>query len=89
MSTSSDQFDNPRLVEGVFLYLMSASLVAAAIIVLFSVTITPLLDIRSETLAESRIEVTSTENKSIRTASCHPGWLYRAGPGSDKIVELE
>jgi hypothetical protein len=75
MSTLSDRTHKPRLAEGVLLYLASVALVAAAIIVLFSVSVTSLLDPNKETFtgARARIEITSTANKSIGTASFYKG----------------
>jgi hypothetical protein len=75
MSTLSDRIHKPRLAEGMFLYLASVALVASAIIVLFSVSVTSLLDTNKETLtgARARIEITSTADKSIGTSSFYKG----------------
>ena len=62
---------------------MSVLLVAAAIIVLFSVAVTSLLD-RSKTLAASRIEVTFTESTSTRPASCYRGGCTAPVPAQTK-----
>jgi hypothetical protein len=73
MSTLSDRTHKPRLAEGVFLYLASLALVAAAIIVLFSVSITSLLDTNKKTLTVARIEITYTAEKSIEISSFYKG----------------
>jgi hypothetical protein len=56
MSILSDHIDNARLTEGVLLYLASIGLVAAAVIVLFSVASFSLLGASKETLTGSRID---------------------------------
>jgi hypothetical protein len=67
-----------------FLYLASVALVASAIIVLFSVSVTSLLDTNKETVTGARellpglgpaviVEITSTANKSIGTVSFYKG----------------
>jgi hypothetical protein len=67
-----DPIHKPRLAEGVSLYLASVALVAAAIIVSFSVFITFLLNNNKETLTD-RVEITSTADKSFGTASLYTG----------------
>jgi hypothetical protein len=64
----SDRIDNPRLTEGVLLYLASVGLVAAAIIVLFSIASFSLLGTGKETLTGSRIDNNPIEDVSIGTA---------------------
>jgi hypothetical protein len=57
----------PRLAEGMFLYVVSVALVAAATIVLFSLASVSLLDTRKETLTGSRIDNSPIEDKFIST----------------------
>ena len=63
----SDRIGKPRLAEGLLLYLVSVALVAAAIIVLFSVASSSLLDTSKETLSGSRIDNNPIEDKFIDT----------------------
>jgi hypothetical protein len=65
MSILSDRIDNARLTEGVFLYLVSVGLVAAAIIVLFSVASFSLLGTSKEMLTEAHIDNNPVEDVSI------------------------
>jgi hypothetical protein len=67
MSIVSDRIDKARLEEGVLLYLLSVGLVAAAIIVLFSVASLSLLDTSKEMLIGSRIEISPIEDKFMGT----------------------
>jgi cytoskeletal protein RodZ len=69
----SDRIDNPRLREGVLLYLASVGLVAAAIIVLFSIASFSLLGTTKETLTGSRIDNNPIEDVSIDTAVFYSG----------------
>jgi hypothetical protein len=69
----SDRIDNPRLREGVLLYLASVGLVAAAIIVLFSIASFSLLGTTKETLTGSRIDNNPIEDVSIDTAVFYGG----------------
>ena len=73
MSILSDRIDNARLTEGVLVYLASVGLVAAAIIVLFSVASFSLLGTSKETLTGSRIGNNPNEDVSIGTAVFYPG----------------
>ena len=73
MSILSDRIDNARLTEGVLVYLTSVGLVAAAIIVLFSVASFSLLGTSKETLTGSRIGNNPNEDVSIATAVFYPG----------------
>ena len=73
MSILSDRIDNARLTEGVLVYLTSVGLVAAAIIVLFSVASFSLLGTSKETLTGSRIGNNPNEDVSIGTAVFYPG----------------
>jgi hypothetical protein len=73
MSILSDRIDNARLTEGVLVYLASVGLVAAAIIVLFSVASFSLLGTSKETLTGSRIGNNPNEDVSIATAVFYPG----------------
>jgi hypothetical protein len=57
----------PRFAEGMFLYLVSVALVAAATIVLFSVASISLLDTSKETLTRSRLDNRPIEDKFIGT----------------------
>ena len=57
----------PRLAEGMFLYVVSVALVAAATTVLFSLASVSLLDTRKETLTGSRIDNSPIEDKFIGT----------------------
>jgi hypothetical protein len=68
MSIVSDRIDKARIAEGVHLYLLSVGLVAAAIIVLFSVASFSLLGTGKEMLTASRIENSPIEDKFIGTA---------------------
>ena len=68
----SDRIDNARLTEGVLVYLASVGLVAAAIIVLFSVASFSLLGTSKETLTGSRIGNNPNEDVSIGTAVFYP-----------------
>jgi hypothetical protein len=86
MSISSHQIDNARLTEGVLPYLASVGLVAAAIIVLFSVASFSLLGTSQEMLTESRIDYNLIEDVSISTVVFFPD---SKNPGSDKIAKLE
>ena len=72
MSILSDRIDNARLTEGVLLYLASVGLVAAAIIVLFSVASFSLLGTSKETLTGSRIDNNPIEDVSISTIVFYP-----------------
>jgi hypothetical protein len=58
---------NPRLEEGMFLYLVSVALVAAATIVLLSLASISLLDTSKETFTGSRIDNSPIEEKFIGT----------------------
>jgi hypothetical protein len=73
MSILSDRIDNARLTEGVLVYLASVGLVAAAIIVVFSVASFSLLGTSKETLTGSRIGNNPNEDGSIATAVFYPG----------------
>ena len=73
MSILSDRIDNARLTEGVLVYLASVGLVAAAIIVLFSVASFSLFGTSNETLTGSRIGNNPNEDISIGTAVFYPG----------------
>ena len=73
MSILSDRIDNARLTEGVLVYLASVGLVAAAIIVLFSVASFSLFGTSKETLTGSRIGNNPNEDVSIGTAVFYPG----------------
>jgi hypothetical protein len=73
MSILSDRIDNARLTKGVLVYLASVGLVAAAIIVLFSVASFSLLGTSKETLTGSRIGNNPNEDVSIATAVFYPG----------------
>jgi len=95
MSTLSDRTHKPRLSEGMFLYLASVALVASAIIVLFSVSVTSLLDTNKETVTGARellpglgpaviVEITSTADKSIGTASFYKGEIIVPVPAQTK-----
>jgi hypothetical protein len=69
----SDRIDNARLREGVLVYLALVGLVAAAIIVIFSVASFSLLGTSKETLTGSRIGSNPNEDVSIGTAVFYPG----------------
>jgi hypothetical protein len=84
MSTLSDRTHKPRLAEGVFLHLASVALVAAAIIVLFSVSITSRLDTNKKTLTGARIEITYTADKSIEISSFYKGDSIAPVPAQTK-----
>ena len=73
MSILSDRIDNARLTEGVLVYLASVGLVAAAIIVLFSVASFSLFGTSKETFTGSRIGNNPNEDVSIGTAVFYPG----------------
>src|SRR5262245_15953485 len=66
-SILSDRIDNARLTEGVLLYLASVALVAAAIIVLYSVASFSLLGTSKEILTGSGIDNNPIEDVSIGT----------------------
>jgi hypothetical protein len=72
MSILSDRIDNARLTEGVLLYLASVGLIAAAIIVLYSVASLSLLGTSKETLTGSRIDNNPIEDISIGTVVFYP-----------------
>ena len=72
MSIVSDRIDNARLTEGVLLYLASVGLIAAAIIVLYSVASVSLLGTSKETLTGSRIDNNPIEDISIGTVVFYP-----------------
>ena len=72
MSILSNQIDNARLTEGVLLYLASVGLIAAAIIVLYSVASVSLLGTSKETLTGSRIDNNPIEDISIGTVVFYP-----------------
>jgi hypothetical protein len=73
MSILSDRIDNARLTGGVLVYLASVGLVAAAIIVLFSVASFSLLGTSKETLTGSRIGNNPNEDVSIGSVVFYPG----------------
>jgi hypothetical protein len=85
MSILSDRIDNARLTEGVLVYLASVGLVAAAIIVLFSVASFSLLGTSKETLTGSRIGNNPNEDVSIGTAVFYPGSNTAPGPVQTKL----
>ena len=85
MSILSDRIDNVRLTEGVLVYLTSVGLVAAAIIVLFSVASFSLLGTSKETLTGSRIGNNPNEDVSIATAVFYPGSNTAPGPVQTKL----
>ena len=72
MSILNHRIDNARLTEGVLLYLASVGLVAAAIIVLFSVASFSLLGTSKETLRGSRIDNNPIKDVSIGTVVLYP-----------------
>ena len=72
MSILNHRIDNARLTEGVLLYLASVGLVAAAIIVLFSVASFSLLGTSKETLTGSRIDNNTIKDVSIGTVVLYP-----------------
>ena len=72
MSILGDRIDNARLTEGVLLYLASVGLIAAAIIVLYSVASLSLLGTSKETLTGSRIDNNPIEDISIGTVVFYP-----------------
>jgi hypothetical protein len=74
----SDRSDKRRLAEGVLLYLVSVTLVAAATIVLIGVASISLLGTSKETLTGSRIDNNFIENKSFGTVFFYTG--DSAGP---------
>jgi hypothetical protein len=65
MSILSDRTGEARLAEGVLPYVIAVGLVAAVIIVLFSVASISLLHTRKETLTGSRIDHSPVEDKFI------------------------
>ena len=85
MSILSDRIDNARLTEGVLVYLTSVGLVAAAIIVLFSVASFSLLGTSKETLTGSRIGNNPNEDVSIATAVFYPGSNTEPVPVQTKL----
>ncbi len=85
MSILSDRIDNARLTEGVLVYLASVGLVAAAIVVLFSVASFSLLGTSKETLTGSRIGNNPNEEVSIGTAVFYPGSNTAPGPVQPKL----
>ena len=85
MSILSDRIDNARLTEGVLVYLASVGLVAAAIIVLFSVASFSLLGTSKETLTGSRIGNNPNEDVSIGTAVFYPGSNTEPVPVQTKL----
>jgi len=85
MSILSDRIDNARLTEGVLVYLASVGLVAAAIIVLFSVASFSLLGTSKETLTGSRIGNNPNEDVSIATAVFYPGSNTEPVPVQTKL----
>ena len=72
MSILSHRIDKARPAEGRLLYLVSAGLVAAATIVLFSVASFSLLATSKESLTGSRIDNSPTEDKLIGTVVSYP-----------------
>ena len=85
MSILSDRIDNARLTGGVLVYLGSVGLVAAAIIVLYSVASFSLLGTSKETLTGSRIGNNPNEDVSIGTAVFYPGSNTAPGPVQTKL----